>query len=380
MLTLVLNQFQIIRPKYEMNQEQAIEWMAKAYSQEESINKQLSEEDNSSYIDCLNRFSRWGCKPEHINTRGSELPDFLHQKWEEMEILGSSKAGLGKRLEFYNQQVDAIFEKYYPENALPPNHLIHISCTGYSSPSGAQKLISKRGWGEQTLVTHAYHMGCYGGIAGLRIASGFVHHQGGKADLVHTELCTLYFNPSNNKADQIVLQSLFADGYIKYTLQNEAELSSDKIPSMKIVHLDEQLIPDSSEEMTWNLTDWGFHGTLSKKIPILIATHVKKFLINLSQKAGVNLKILLEKAIFAVHPGGPKILDNIQEILALSSEQLYFSREILRKYGNISSATLPHIWKAILEDSSIIDGTYVVSLAFGPGLNIAGGIFVKTIP
>jgi predicted naringenin-chalcone synthase len=120
--------------------------------------------------------------------------------------------------------------------------------------------------------------------------------------------------------------------------------------------------------MTWNLADWGFEMSLAKEVPVLIARSIPRFI----QQLGAD-----KKALFAVHPGGPKILTNIQDILDLTSEQLRHSSDILFQYGNMSSATLPHIWKAVAEDPSVPSGTHVVSLAFGPGLTLCGLLMIK---
>ena len=83
-------------------------------------------------------------------------------------------------------------------------------------------------------------------------------------------------------------------------------------------------------------------------------------------------------ALFAIHPGGPRIIDELAELLALRPRQVEASNAVLRDHGNMSSATLPHVWKAILEDAEVPAGTWVVALAFGPGLTIAGAILRKT--
>ena len=85
----------------------------------------------------------------------------------------------------------------------------------------------------------------------------------------------------------------------------------------------------------------------------------------------------LAAALFAVHPGGPRIIDRVQDLLKLTPMQVASSRAVLYENGNMSSATLLFIWKSILENSEIPSGTWVVSLAFGPGLTICGGIFKK---
>jgi predicted naringenin-chalcone synthase len=78
------------------------------------------------------------------------------------------------RTQLFAELVDAYFEATYADQAVPPDDLIHVTCTGYVSPNGAQKLVARRGWGATTRVTTAYHMGCYAALPGLRIASGFV--------------------------------------------------------------------------------------------------------------------------------------------------------------------------------------------------------------
>ena len=82
----------------------------------------------------------------------------------------------------------------------------------------------------------------------------------------------------------------------------------------------------------------------------------------------------LNNAVYAVHPGGPRILDKVSEWLHLEPSQLQASRKVLLERGNMSSATLPHIWAGILEDTTVPSNTLIVSLAFGPGLTIYGSL------
>jgi predicted naringenin-chalcone synthase len=81
--------------------------------------------------------------------------------------------------------------------------------------------------------------------------------------------------------------------------------------------------------------------------------------------------------VWAVHPGGPRIVDKVEEWMKLEPQQLRASREILFERGNMSSATLPHIWDRILRDEAVVPGTLVASLAFGPGLTIYGAVMRK---
>jgi len=93
----------------------------------------------------------------------------------------------------------------------------------------------------------------------------------------------------------------------------------------------------------------------------------------LERKTGYELS----KALFAIHPGGPKIVEQIRRKLGLSQEQIVETEKILYNYGNMSSATLPHIWEMILANEAYKSGSLIVGLAFGPGLCISGSVMEK---
>ena len=361
---MFLFDFQLIRPPFETLQEDTLDWLACAHAKAEG--KEAFRETIKERI--------WhvGCKPDRIAKRGHVLPDFLHQDWEKMELyrLTEEPSGknLGARMDIFQTEVEKVFDQYYPEEATPPDDLIHVSCTGYVSPSGAQKIVSKRDWGAFTTVTHAYHMGCYGSIPAIRMGAGFLSHMSEKkrVDIVHTELCSLHTNPMLHASDQLVCQSLFADGFMKYSLSRTAPL-----PYLQIVNVREEIIPNSTEAMTWKVADWGFQMSLSKEVALLITRHLPHYLGRLCSEKSPK------QPLFAIHPGGPKILTHIQKLLNLSEEQIRFSVQILKEYGNMSSATLPHIWERILQDPSVEGGTPILSLAFGPGLSLCGILMEK---
>jgi predicted naringenin-chalcone synthase len=80
-------------------------------------------------------------------------------------------------------------------------------------------------------------------------------------------------------------------------------------------------------------------------------------------------------SLFAVHPGGPRIIDGVQQTLELNDAQVETSRAVLHDHGNMSSATLPHVWMRL--DASAPRGALIASLAFGPGLTVCGALFEK---
>ncbi len=370
---MILTDFQILRPLYETSQEETLDWLVSAHTEAES---KKNHPDLPSFQNALKE-KLWhiGCKPDRIKKRGHVIEDYLHKNWDEMTLYcmkeDPSGRNLSTRSQIFQENADKIFTQYYPEGSLAPDDLIHVSCTGYVSPSGAQKIASLRNWRDQTTITHAYHMGCYASIPAIRIARGFLFQDLEKArvDIVHTEICSLHTNPANHNLDQLVSQSLFADGFIKYSVKQKEEK-----PHIEIISIQEEIIPNSTQSMTWNVMHWGFEMTLSKEVPVLISRALPQFLEKLSRKSKMAID---EKTLFAVHPGGPKILIYIQELLKLKDEQMAHSFQILKNYGNMSSATLPHIWESILNDPNVPDGTSIVSLAFGPGLSITGAAMKK---
>jgi len=363
-----LKNFHMIRAPFELRQEDALNWLVSAHTRAEKTAKGLDENEEKAFAEGLKKkLFQVSCDPTRIATRGHVLRDFLHHDWEEMEIyrLKDSPNGvdLEKRHACYDRIVFAIMKEFYKDETHPPQEVIHVTCTGYLAPSPLQKLISYKGWGADTSVHHAYHMGCYASLPAIRMGWGLLNHNE-SVEIVHTEVCTLHSNTALHDADQLVAQSLFADGFVRYALSSESQEGA-----LKVLALHEEIIPNSEKSMVWNLASWGFHLRLGKEIPVLIRRALSPFLKRLCKKANYDPKEALKNGRFALHPGGPKILDYIQKEFSLSDEQISTSRQILKKYGNMSSATLPHIWEGMSSKPGL-----VVSLAFGPGLTIHGAL------
>ncbi len=376
---LTLSQFEIIRPVYESSQEETLNWLVQAHTQSEAYTQGKKAEQLQPFtLNLKQKLDHVACKPNRISKRGHVLSDFLHTEWEKMKVYRLEESSFGvdltTRSKIFSDQVEAAFEQFYPKSAISPDHLIHVTCTGYVSPSGGQKMVSQRGWGEKTVVSHVYHMGCSASIPALRLAQGSLQTES-CIDIVHTEICSLHTNPSLHELNQLVSQSLFADGFIKYRAQ--ANCSSEHF-QLYILH--EELVSNSFNAMHWKMENWGFALSLSQEIPALIAQSIYPYLVRMSQKSGFTIEYILQNAIFAIHPGGPKIVQSIQAVLGLSFAQVAHSKFILQQFGNMSSATLPHVWKEILEDPKVASGSLIISLAFGPGLTICGSIMEKRLP
>ncbi|MBS0649482.1 MAG: naringenin-chalcone synthase [Verrucomicrobia bacterium] len=354
---MLISDFKIIRPEFELSQEEGIRWLAAAHAE--------ASREPHRHDEFLGLLKKVGLGDQKILKRGVSIRDCFHRDWEKMELYPAKEkpagAGFGKRSEVFDRVATDILARFYPSSEQLPSYLVHVTCTGYVAPSPAQKLVSLKGAGHQTIVTHAYHMGCYASIPALRIAQGNKE----KTEIVHTEICSLHLNPGLHGLEQLVVQTLFADGFIKY------EVSSRERSGLQIVALDERIIPDSIDAMHWVCQDWGLKMKLAKDVPVLIARALPDFVAQLRETAGKQAA----DVYFAIHPGGPKIIQQVGKILELKPAQYEHSLWVLQNYGNMSSATLPHIWDLLWKDEKVKDGSLIVSLAFGPGLTLAGGVF-----
>jgi predicted naringenin-chalcone synthase len=387
---LTLSGFRSLAPRHRSTQTQTLSWLAMAHARAEA---RLAEEQGRAFEEgpflesMRRRLSRFGCSNEQINTRGYELDDCSHTDWAEMEVYRlderSSGAGMRTRTTAFGRIANAALDQLFAQADPPPQHLIHVTCTGYESPSAAQTLVTRKGWGRQTRVTHAYHMGCYASLPAVRMAAGFIAAGGSAAgasreprvDIVHTELCSLHMHPLRHDAEQLVVQSLFADGCISYSVAAQAQ-PEGRGSGLEVLAMDEWIVPDSAASMAWLCSDFGMEMILARDVPEKIAESLPAFISSLLEQAG-QPRSALSSALLAIHPGGPKIIDQIAVALALQESQIAFSRAVLRDHGNMSSATLPHIWERIVRAPEAQPGQLVVSLAFGPGLTLSGAVLRK---
>jgi len=286
------------------------------------------------------------------------------------------------RMEWFKRKMGYVFDQFYSNVTTRPENLIHVTCSGYASPSIAQEAVIERKWGT-VQVTHSYHMGCYGAFPAIRTASSLICSSpiNGRADVVHTELLSAHLNLTGFSAANTMICSLFADGFIGYSLYEEESFMNDDTiqekKGLRILAFHEVIIPDSLEDMSWDLGEYNFLMTLSKRVPVFIRKNIKSFLTKLCKKGDVDLEEQKANMHFAIHPGGPKIIDYVVDEVGLSRDQASWSYEILRRQGNMSSATIPHIFNEIINDPAIVSGTKIVAMAFGPGLTATGLLLEK---
>lgn len=292
-------------------------------------------------------------------------------------------ADLKRRHANYGKIVGDCLEGMYSDVEQAPDDLIHVTCSGYLAPSPVERMVARREWFDTT-VTHSYHMGCYGAFPAIKMAHGFLaSSQTGATprkalvDIVHTELLSNHHNIEDFDIENIITMTLFADGFIKYSVCSGDFARERGLAGLRILAFNEHLLPDSADDMTWVPAAHQFQMTLSVMVPVVIKRHVYQFVVKLLRRAGMDFEDEKGRLMFAIHPGGPKIVEHIQEELGLLEHQVAISKAVFRENGNMSSATIPHIMKGIVEEPAIAAGTRVVCLGFGPGLTVTGLVLEK---
>ncbi len=340
------------------------------------------------------RMARYGTSSEYIARRQVSVLSSCfvkHDPQNESETIrrfgnlrNPTGETLDERMNLFEEIACGVFERVYPDDTTaPPDDIVHVSCSGYVSPSPVQTFLSRRGW-LNVGVTHSYHMGCYGAFPAIRTASGLVGSsyvslptRKRRVDLVHTEFLSLHFDLLGDEPDNFVTSTLFADGFIKYSASPLPEFTKRHVNGLKILAIDEHILPDSLPEMTLRPGPLQFDMSLSKRVPFMIRDSIADFVRSICGHVGLDFEREKAAMIFAIHPGGPAILNQIRGRLGIEESAVAMSRQVLYEHGNMASATAPHIWKLIVESPEIPAGSKILSMAFGPGLTVIGALFEK---
>jgi alkylresorcinol/alkylpyrone synthase len=257
-------------------------------------------------------------------------------------------------------------ERGGPDAAAEVGDLVVVSCTGYAGPGLDVHLAADLGLDEGTRRLALGHMGCYAALPALRTASALVAASGQRALIVSVELCSLHLQPATSRQDA-VSQALFGDGAAAALIAPGGGSSPPGLGGLEIVAARAATLPGSQDRMGWLIGDDGFHMSLSPRVPALVDRGLGALVEQLLEPHGLAPA---DVAHWAVHPGGPEILERVQRRLRLSDAQLAPSREVLADGGNRSSATVLFILESMLGSGELRPGQWLVTLGFGTGLTL----------
>ncbi|WP_345800831.1 type III polyketide synthase [Microbacterium sp. AZCO] len=245
-------------------------------------------------------------------------------------------------------------------------HVVTVSCTGMFAPGPDFRLVQDLGLPRTVERYHIGFMGCAAALPGLRAAARICAAQPDAVVLVAAaELCTLHIRSSEDP-QQIVAASVFADGAAAAVVSAR---SFGDGPRLELDRFGTVLTSEGESEMVWTIGDQGFDMVLTAEVPRIIGREIR-------DAVGGFLGEDRPDA-WAVHPGGRSVLDRVESGLGLDQAALQASREVLRQQGNMSSATILFILRALLHDAALGDAR-IAALAFGPGLTVESALLRRT--
>jgi predicted naringenin-chalcone synthase len=253
-------------------------------------------------------------------------------------------------------------------------NLVTVSCTGFFAPGLDTEIISSLALPRDVSRTHVGFMGCHGAMNGLRVGSALARGTQLASLVVAAEICSLHFQ-YGRKTDDLLANALFADGaaaaILSHHLEPGAVLNETTwAEKYSLSASASYLLPDSGQAMTWQIGDHGFFMTLGPEVPSLIYEHLAPWLREWLAQFDLDIEGV---GSWAVHPGGPRVLDAVEQALNLQAQALATSREIFTRLGNMSSPTIFFILDRLVAASA---ARPVVALAFGPGLTIEAALFI----
>jgi predicted naringenin-chalcone synthase len=319
-----------------------------------------------------NRKLKFLYRQSGIENRYSVIPDYCSEiaKWkfypqtENIEPFPS----LEQRMQWFNKFAPAISSSAINDclHGSPPakeiTHLITVSCTGMSAPGLDLQVMELLDLPKNIYRSSVNFMGCYAAIHALKIADAICNtDKDAKVMIVCTELCTLHFQREAT-TDSIASSLLFGDGSAAVLVTH----NDDERKGIKLHHFYSEVITKGKKDMAWELSSTGFQMTLSGYIPELIEEDFNPLMTRSLEKAGMKKQDISH---WCIHPGGRRILDAIHKSLQLTNGELDHCYDVLRDFGNMSSATILFVLKRMMQ-SSLKPDAKIFAAAFGPGLTM----------
>lgn len=239
---------------------------------------------------------------------------------------------------------------------------IVVSCTGYCAPGLDIVLAHEVNMSSGVRRVVIGHMGCAGGIIGLREALAILRgREGSVVALLSVELSSLHYQETL-ELGVLTTHALFGDAAAALLLSSHPLARGPEL-------VDTYCVSDFNalDQMGWTIGDEGFVMGLSMRVPVTVGRNIGPAVQRLLAPQRLAVPDI---AHWLVHPGGPSILEAIQQKLKLSDEQIAPSWETLRDHGNCSSATVLLMLDRLLHSGNACRGEWGVMMAFGPGLTL----------
>ena len=241
------------------------------------------------------------------------------------------------------------------------DYIITVSCTGIMIPSLDAYLINKLKLRQDIVRLPVTEMGCAAGISGIIYAKNFLQANPGKrAAVIAVESPTATFQLNDFSMANIVSAAIFGDGAACILLSSYEEEEGPEILSEEMYHF-----YDAIDMMGFKLTNSGLQMVLDVEVPNTIAAHFPEIIHPFLAKNSLKIEDI-DHLIF--HPGGKKIVQTVEDLFSNLGKNINDTKEVLRLYGNMSSATVLYVLERIM-DNNPQKGELGLMLSFGPGFS-----------
>jgi len=273
--------------------------------------------------------------------------------------------GTATRMEMFCEAAPVLAQKgvdrlQLGDEASRITHLIITTCTGFSAPGIDLDLVGRCGLPDSIERTIIGFMGCYAAVNALKLARHIVRSDPqARILLVNIELCTLHLKETT-ELEKLLSFCLWGDGCA-------AALVTADPPGIELDSFHCTVADERRDLMRWDIRDHGFDMVLSGQVPAAVHEILRS-----NQSAILGDRPTEAIDLWAVHPGGRSILDAVERALNLAPAALTPSREVLRRYGNMSSATVMFVMEEMLKAPA---GLLGCGMSFGPGLTAETMLF-----
>lgn len=241
------------------------------------------------------------------------------------------------------------------------DYIITVSCTGIMIPSLDAYLINRLELRQDIIRLPVTEMGCAAGVSGIIYASNFLKaNPGRRAAVIAVETPTTTFQLDDFSMPNVVSAAIFGDGAACCLLSSYEEDSGPEVVDSRMYHF-----YNAEHMMGFTLTNNGLKMVLDVEVPDTIAAHFENIITPFLEANKLRIEDI-HHLIF--HPGGKKIINTVEGLFSALGKNIDETKEVLRNYGNMSSATVLYVLESIM-DSKLQPGDKGLMLSFGPGFS-----------
>jgi polyketide synthase Type III len=240
--------------------------------------------------------------------------------------------------------------------------LVVCTCTGYVCPDVGSRLIAHMGFRRNVQRSAIVGLGCAGAVPALQRASDFVRANPGRTALMlAVEICSACYYVDNT-LETVIGNAICADGAAAFLLGAESK-AERAYP--QVIDFESFLDTDQIEQVGLQHKDGKLRIVLGTSIQHLAGPMIETALQQMLRRRRLSQSDI---RFWVVHPGGRKVIDNVQKHFGISEDQLRFSRTVLRNYGNMSSPTVMFVLNEVVRHGDPRPGDWGAMIALGPGL------------